>query len=110
MLTSASAIVARNEEWSGESATEPYEAGWATEALFFVRALKPSLGDPGVAWVEISPDGMNWVRDGEEFVLPTNSQGVALARASHFGTWLRLAARMPQGSALTVLVTLHLKG
>ena len=29
----------RNELWQDAAATEPYEAGWAREAIFFVRAL-----------------------------------------------------------------------
>ena len=39
MRRSYTAVVARNEPLAGEWATEPYEAGWATEALFFVRLL-----------------------------------------------------------------------
>ena len=38
------AVVARNESWTGASATEPYEAGWAKEAIVFVRALKEPKG------------------------------------------------------------------
>ena len=36
---SYTAVVERNTLWQGEFATEPYEAAWATEAIFFVRAL-----------------------------------------------------------------------
>lgn len=107
---SFAAIVARNETWTGASATEPYEAGWASEAVVFVRALKPAIGKPGRARVEISPDGMRWVPEGSEFDLPTDKDGVAVARVTGFGTWLRVAADVPDGAALTVLVTLHLKG
>jgi len=106
---SQAAVVARNEEWRGASATEPYEAGWASEAIVFVRALKDAVGAPGRARVELSPDGMHWVAEGTEFPLPVRAGEVTFARVSHFGTWLRIAADLPEGTALTVLVTWHLK-
>ena len=37
---SYTAIVERSEELSGSFATEPYECGWAGEAIFFVRILE----------------------------------------------------------------------
>ena len=52
------AVVARNESWTAESATEPYEAGWAREAIVFVRALKAPKGPLPTARIEISADGM----------------------------------------------------
>lgn len=103
------AIVSRNERWSGRAASEPYEAGWAHEAVFFVRALKQPVGAPGKAWVEISPDGMHWLREGTEFDLPGERDGLAAARLTRFGNWLRIAARFEDGAECTVLVTLHLK-
>ena len=65
------AVVARNERWTGEAATEPYEAGWAREAVIFVRALKAPEGAPPLARVEISPDGMRWVPEGTEAPMPS---------------------------------------
>ncbi|ASW09819.1 MULTISPECIES: hypothetical protein [unclassified Rhizobium] len=103
------AIIARNERWSGEAASEPYEAGWAREAVFFLRALKAPIGRPGKAFVEISPDGMRWVREGTEFDMPSEIDGLAAARIAHFGNWLRVAARFEDGAECTVLLTLHLK-
>ncbi|TPM40566.1 hypothetical protein [Mesorhizobium sp. B2-3-4] len=103
------AIVSRNERWCGEAASEPYEAGWAREAVFFVRALKQPIGATATAWVEISPDGMHWLREGTEFALPDERDAVTMARLAHFGNWLRVAARFDDGAECTVLVTLHLK-
>lgn len=103
------AVVARNETWTGECATEPYEAGWAREAVIFVRALKPPKGPLPKARIEISPDGMRWVPEGTEFDLPAGVDQIAFARVAHFGSFLRVAAALPEGSELTVLVTLHLK-
>lgn len=110
MKLSTSAIVARNTEWTGLKHSEPYEAGWASEAIVFVRALKPPRGGPGLAHVEISPDGMWWVREGTSFDLPADQDSTTFARIRHFGTWLRIAAEIPDDNAQTLLVTLHLKG
>lgn len=109
MRVSNSAVVTRNIVWSGLSHSEPHEAGWAGEAIAFVRALAPAVGAAGTAYVEISPDGMNWVREGTSFALPTRAGEVGFVRIGHFGNWLRLAAEFPDGSALTVLVTFHFK-
>lgn len=106
---STSAVVARNVAWRGRAASEPYEAGWAKEAIIFVRALKASNAAPSEARVEISPDGMRWVAEGTRFALPTAQGEVAFARVRHFGNWLRVAADFPDGTELTVLVTIHLK-
>ena len=103
------AIVARNETWAGEAATEPYEAGWAREAVIFVRALKQPSGPQPMARVEISPDGIHWLAEGSEVEMPTGKDEVACARISNFGNWLRVAASFPNGSQSTVLVTIHLK-
>ena len=103
------AIPARNERWSGEAATEPYEAGWAHEAVVFVRALKDPKGVQPKARVEISPDGMRWMPEGAEAPMPAAKDDMAVFRVRHFGNWLRVAADFAPGSESTVLVTLHLK-
>ncbi|MDP0929539.1 hypothetical protein Q0601_20330 [Paracoccus onubensis] len=103
------AILARNETWTGEAATEPYEAGWAREAVLFVRALKTPVGRQPEAVIEISPDGMRWLPEGSTLTMPAEKDGLAVARITHFGNWLRLRTQMPDGAATTVLVTLHLK-
>lgn len=103
------AVIARNERWSGDAATEPYEAGWAREAVFFIRALKSPQGTAPKGWVEISPDGMHWVREGTEFSMPSVLDGIAVARLATFGNWLRVATHYPEGGECTILVTLHLK-
>jgi hypothetical protein len=59
--------------------------------------------------VEISPDGMRWAPEGTTFPLPARADDVTFARVAHFGNWLRIAAELPDGAALTVLVTYHLK-
>ncbi|HEX6977769.1 MAG TPA: hypothetical protein VF342_00585 [Alphaproteobacteria bacterium] len=103
------AVVARNETWRGRSATEPYEAGWAGEAVIFVRALKQPKGPLPEARVEISPDGIRWVPEGTSFPLPAEADGITFARVRHFGNWLRIAADLSDGAEIVVLVTIHLK-
>lgn len=103
------AVVARNERWSGQAASQPHEAGWAREAIIFVRALKAPEGPQPLARVEISPDGMRWLPEGTTAQLPTEKDGQIALRVGHFGNWLRVTADFPAGSASTVLVTLHLK-
>jgi hypothetical protein len=106
---SITAIIGRNETWSGRAASEPYEAGWAREAVIFVRALKAPIGPSPRAIVEISPDGMHWVPEGTEMQLPEARDGIAVARVRHFGNWLRVSASFEDGAQCAVLVTIHLK-
>jgi hypothetical protein len=105
---SFTATVARNELWEGEAATEPYEASWATEAIFFVRALEAS-GHAGRGRVQISPDGIHWCDEGTSFALPARAGEVTFGRVSHFGGYLRLAAEFSPRSTCKVIVALSLK-
>lgn len=110
MRESNSAVVARNEAWQGACATEPHEAGWASEAILFVRALDVTgEAQGGVARVQISPDGMRWVDEGTSFPLPGGVDEVTFGRVREFGNWLRLAADVPAGAVIRVLVTIALK-
>jgi hypothetical protein len=106
---SHTALVERNVEWSGAFATEPYEAGWASEALFFVRTLRPVTLSPNAsAVVQISPDGMVWCDEGT--VVPLRGDpGQTFCRVRQFGGWLRLTGHLPVGETLTVTVYLVLK-
>jgi hypothetical protein len=107
---SQTAVVARNETWEGHAATEPYEAGWALEAVVFVRALAdPAGGEPGLARVEFSPDGMRWLPEGTTFPMPRTRDETTVARVRHFGNWLRVATDLAPGVSIKVLVTFQLK-
>lgn len=110
---SYTAAVERNQEWRGQFATEPYEAAWASEAIFFVRALDSqglsADGDGGQARVQISPDGIHWVDEGAVMQLPTAPDQLAFCKTKHFGGWLRLQGELPPAAKLTVLVYLSLK-
>ncbi len=113
---SYTAIVERNVLWQGGFASEPYEAAWASEAIFFVRALdaKPITNsdgslETGKAQVQISADGIHWADEGTEFHLPTARNEVIFAKVSHFGGYLRIAGEVRSPAELRVLLSLALK-
>ena len=109
---SYTAIVERNVCWKGEFATEPYEAAWASEAIFFVRALQVlPIGEAGrnSAAVQISADGIHWVDEGTRFNLPSKDDEVTFCKVKHFGGWLRLAGELAPRDGIKVLVSLALK-
>jgi Domain of unknown function (DUF6385) len=133
---SYTAVIERGHHLRGDFVTEPYEAGWASEALFFVRLLDepnapgssrdaggvnasgssrdaggppgPSAGVTLNARVQLSPDGMHWVDEGS--TLPQLSGGTAFVRVREFGNWLRLAGTVtPPGHPTRAIVYLALK-
>jgi hypothetical protein len=107
---STTSVLVRGETWHGAFASEPYEAGWAREAVIFLRLLKLE-GDPGGAEVsvDISPDGMHWAEEGSRIQIPVELGEVTFARIAQFGNWLRISGRLPEGTSAQALVTLHLK-
>ena len=106
------AVLARGETWEGLVHTEPYEAAWAAEAVFFVRVMqvKAGAGSVAMAQVQISPDGMHWVNEGASMDLQAQPEALSFVRVANFGGWLRLAVAVPQGTAIQVVATLALKG
>ena len=109
MRGSHTAVVERNRTWKGGFETEPYEAAWAGEAIFFVRTLEVSGPAEGTqARVQISPDGMHWCDEGTEVTL-SSEPGVTFCRVGQFGTYLRLAGELPEGAEMVVIVYLTLK-
>ena len=73
-----------------------------------MRALKAPTGPLPKARIEISADGLHWCAEGSEFDLPAARDAVTFQRVSHFGNFLRVAASLPDGAEISVLVTLHL--
>lgn len=104
MRKSFNAVVERNVEWSGPFETEPYEVGWASEAVFFIRSLAGSSG--AAARAQITPDGMFWCDEGTEVSLPKEGE-VTFCKVTNFGNWLRLVGETDE--PIKVLVTLSLK-
>ena len=105
---SYTAIVERSQELRGSFATEPYECGWAGEAIFFVRILERVGSLEGVTLrVQISPDGIRWCDEGTSVTL--GEAEVAFCKVSHFGNWLRLAGRLPESASMRAIIALSLK-
>ncbi len=108
---SHTAVVGRNEIWEGSAASEPYEAGWALEAIVWLRVLAVEGPTANVeARAQISPDGIHWVDEGTRFAISAVKDGLTFARVSHFGNWLRVATDLPAGMKLTMLVSITVKG
>ncbi|MFH1566985.1 MAG: hypothetical protein ABIL09_03230 [Gemmatimonadota bacterium] len=113
MRQSLTAVVERNAAWEGDFATEPWEAAWASEAIFYVRRLEASGAAPLspsllTASVQISPDGMHWCDEGHRLRLDGDAE-LAFVRVRHFGGWLRLCGRTASGVQLKVVAYLTLK-
>ena len=106
---SYTAVVERNVRWQGEFASEPYEAAWASEAIFFVRALADANLADGLARVQISADGIHWVDEGTTIALPSKRDQVTFCKVRHFGGFLRLYGVLENESSIIVLVSLALK-
>ncbi len=102
-------VLERDRTWSGAFETEPCEAGWASEAIFFVRTLEANgpIEDLG-ARVQVSPDGMHWCDEGTCVELAGTGE-VTFARVSRFGTYLRLAGELTDDARLRVIVYVALK-
>ena len=104
MRQSHTAVVERNQLWEGDFTTEPYEAGWSHEAIFFVRILRveatnsSSLIDVELQ-VQISPDGIHWCDEGSrrKFIAQHTLDKPSFVRVSHYGGWLRLAGTVNDG-------------
>ena len=107
---SYTATIEQNTVWSRGFATEPYEAAWASEAIFFIRALKATGISPGsTAEVQISPDGINWCQEGTSVSIPTIDNELTFGRVKHFGGFLRLVGELADGTSVKVMVYLVLK-
>ena len=88
------AVLERNQVYTDDFDTEPYECAWAGEALWFVRVQE--LGGDGVALdvrAQISPDGLIWCDEGAQLP-PLREPGLYMLKVREFGGWLRLACRM----------------
>ena len=112
MRNAYTAVIARGEVWEGMVHTEPYEAAWASEAVFFVHVMDivGASGGVAMAQVQISPDGLHWVNEGASMDIQAQAQALSFTRVANFGGWLRLAVAVPSGVGIKVVATLALKG
>lgn len=106
MLNSQTAVLERNTTFSGDFATEPFEAGWASEARWFFQVLSTD-GSPQVELAtQVSPDGLTWV----DLDPPNTAVGELISwPVRDFGNWLRIRGSVAGGS-VKVRIYLALKG
>ena len=108
MLTSVTSVLERRTPITGPHATHPYEASWASEAVFFVQTEHTECTLSVQA--DISPDGIHWIGV-EAPVSMAPDQPLAALRLANFGGWLRLAIDgASEASPSTILIHLALKG
>ncbi len=100
-------VLERMKSFSSSFETEPYETGWASEAMFFIRVHELSGKDVTFdAKVQVSVDGIEWIDEGTNFPI-INKPGNCFIKVSHFGGWLRLR-NMITGKEPNLKLTIHL--
>jgi len=108
MQTTYTSVLARRIRIDGDFATLPYEAGWASEAVFFVQTEgeHPKLE---IA-VGVSPDGLSWIRRGSPVEMRGEDSIVEIP-VTTFGNWLRVTVRgsTPEAGS-RLLIHVNLKG
>lgn len=110
MRNSFTAVIEQNTTHTESFATEPYEAGWASEARWFIRTVNISGGDTHLeVRPEISPDGLFWCAEGSSPIL-IDREGMQSFPLREFGSWLRLNIQMHgTDTQAKVLIYLALK-
>jgi hypothetical protein len=84
---SHTAVIEKNSTFTAPFDTEPYEAAWAREARWFVRAIE--LQGTLSVKPQISPDGLFWCDEGRD-ALRIEAPGLYSFPLREFGGWLRL--------------------
>jgi hypothetical protein len=100
-------VLERMKEYDSGFDTEPYECGWASEAMFFIRIHELSGANAELSSkVQVSVDGIEWMDEGTEFH-PMGETGSRFIKVRHFGGWLRLSNEL-RGENPRLKVTVHL--
>ncbi len=102
-------VLDRFTRFSGTFASEPYEVGWADEAIAFIRIHELDEKALVSASVQISMDGIVWLEEGTAFT-PMGTTGDYFVRVRHFGNWLRLQGTVSDGATCKATLSLALKG
>jgi hypothetical protein len=104
---SFTAVIEKNATFTADFSTEPYEAGWASEARWFLRVIE--IAGTLRVTPQISPDGLFWCAEGSPPLVITQP-GVYSAPLRHFGQWLRLAGEVRgENASVKTMVYLALK-
>lgn len=108
-----SAVLEQGNSFDAPFSTEPFEAGWAREARWFIRILDASGDDAGIEAIpQISPDGLLWCDD-DDMAAPAQLLANApdpvmiTFRQREFGNWLRLRVNLV-GNQPRVKLLIHL--
>jgi hypothetical protein len=102
MRTSLTAVLERNLTVTSSFETEPYEAGWASEARWFIHVFDVNgASAPLAVTTQVSPDGLVWC-DHMETKLECAEPALLSWPVREFGQWLRLRATL-DGVADTTL-------
>lgn len=107
MLDFNTVVLERLKDFNSDFDTEPYEAGWAREAIFVVRVHEIAKGATLGAKAQISVDGIEWMDEGSTFT-PIEMTGSYFLKVSHFGGWLRLQATLEGASKEPARLTIQL--
>lgn len=102
------AVVERRERFEGRFETQPHEAAWASEAVWFVRVEGIEGHGSLTAHVQISVDGTRWLDEGT-VLKGVGTESDHFLRVRHFGGWLRLRGEIEGGAAFCLTVHLVLK-
>ena len=82
----------------GPFTLEPYEAGWASEAIAMVYVHEVSGPAPTLELqAQISVDGVRWIDHRQGFE-PIHGPGGYYLRLDGFGNWLRLGGQVRGGA------------
>jgi hypothetical protein len=106
MRRSFTAVVEQGNAFAAGFETEPFEAGWAREARWFVRFLERAEDTTLEIEPQISPDGLVWCGDGARHA-PAPAPELLSFTQREFGNWLRLRVRLG-GPAPHVKVVIYL--
>jgi len=95
-MKSLSISIERNLHFHGEFETEPYEAGWASEARWFLHVFELDAGSTISIVSQISVDGLFWCDYStlEQNIKPLviTNPGLYSFPLTQFGQWLRVKA------------------
>lgn len=97
-------VTERKLEFDKDFTTHPYEAGWASEAISFIRVEDLKGNGRLRAHVQISVDGVRWVDEGTHFDI-ISEKGDHFVKVTHFGGYLRLRCEI-EGDSPTFKLTI----
>jgi hypothetical protein len=102
-------VLDRFQTLSGTYTTEPYETGWADEAIAFIRIHALDAKATIKAKIQISVDGIVWLDEGTAFD-PITTAGDHFVKVCHFGGWMRMVLDIAEGSSCKATLSIALKG